>query len=95
MDGGPDGTRGWGAGAGAGSLAIGREAGGDGGLLHHYARLDPVDPATGGPRPLPSDHRGWRRAARARAARARAWKRSAWELKARLEAGRRPGAPRA
>jgi hypothetical protein len=95
MDRGLDGIRWSATGAWVGSLEIWLEAVGDGVLLHHYARLDPVDPATGGPLPLPSDHRGWRRAARARAARARAWKRSAWELKDRLEAGRRPGQPRA
>lgn len=77
-----------------GSLEIWLEPVGDGVLVHHYARLDPVDPATGGPAPQPADLRGWRRAARERDRRARRWKRSVWELKDRLEAGRAPGRPR-
>ena len=77
-----------------GSLEIWLEAVGDGVLVHHYARLDPVDPSTGGPRPLPTDLPGWRRAARARSARARAWKRTVWSLKDELEAGRPVGTHR-
>ena len=76
MDRGLDGIRWSAAGAWVGSLEIWLETVGDGVLVHHYARLDPVDPATGGPRPLPTDPRGWRRAARERARRARRWKRS-------------------
>jgi hypothetical protein len=100
MDRGLDGVRWSVSGRWVGSVEIWLEAVGDGVLVHHYARLDPVDPASGGPRPLPTDLAGWRRAARARAARAQAWKRSVWALKDELEAGRevgarRPGAPSA
>ena len=96
MDRGLDGIRWSVAGRWVGSLEIWLEAVGDGVLVHHYARLDPVDPSTGGPRPVPTDLSGRRRAARARAVRATAWKRSIWALKDELEAGRpvverRPG----
>ena len=94
MDRGLDGLRWSVSGRWVGSLEIWLEEVGDGVLVHHYARLDPVDPASGGPRPLPADLAGRRRAARARAARAQAWKRSAWALKDELEAGREVGARR-
>lgn len=94
MDRGLDGIRWSVAGEWCGSLEIWLEPVGDGVLVHHYARLDPVDRTTGGPRPLPTDSRGRRRAARARAVRARRWKQSVWELKDELEHGRRPGEPR-
>jgi hypothetical protein len=76
------------------SAEIWLEPHGDGVLLHHYQRLDPVDPRAGTPRPEPTDLAGWRRAARERDRRARAWKRHVWALKDELEAGRRPGEPR-
>ena len=91
MDRGLDGIRWSVAGRWVGSLEIWLEAVGDGVLVHHYARLDPVDPSTGGPRPVPTDLSGRRRAARARAVRATAWKRSIWALKDELEAGRPVG----
>lgn len=94
MDRGLDGIRWSVSGAWAGSLEIWLEAVSDGVVLHHYARLDPVDPATGRPRPEPGDLAGWRRAARERARRATAWKRTVWALKDELEAGRSPGTPR-
>jgi hypothetical protein len=94
MDRGLDGIRWSAAGAWVGSLEIWLEEVGDGVLVHHYARLDPVDRATGGPRPLPTDSAGWRQAARARARRARAWKRDVWALKDELEADRPAGMPR-
>ena len=95
MDRGLDGIRWTVSGRWVGSLEIWLEPVGDGVLLHHYARLDPVDRATGVARALPADASGWRRAARARAARARSWKRAVWSLKDELEAGRPAGAPRA
>jgi len=95
MDRGLDGIRWSATGSWVGSLEIWLEEVGDGVLMHHYARLDPVDPATGGPRPLPTDPGGWRQAARARARRARAWKRDVWALKDQLEAARPVGTPRA
>lgn len=95
MDRGLDGIRWSVSGRWVGSLEIWLEPMGDGVLVHHYARLDPVDPATGGPAPLPGTPHGWRRAARERARRARRWKRSVWALKDQLEAGRRPGESRA
>jgi len=91
MDRGLDGIRWSVAGRWIGSLEIWLEAVGDGVLVHHYARLDPVDPSTDGPRPLPTDLAGWRRAARERSRRARAWKRTIWALKDELEAGRPVG----
>jgi hypothetical protein len=94
MDRGLDGIRWSVSGGWVGSLEIWLEAVGDGVLVHHYARLDPVDPATGAARPVPTDLAGWRRAARARATRARAWKRAVWALKDELEAGRPVGEPR-
>ena len=94
MDRGLDGIRWSVSGRWVGSLEIWLEPMGDGVLVHHYARLDPVDPVTGGPAPLPSTPRGWRRAARERARRARRWKRSVWALKDQLETGRRAGEPR-
>ena len=94
MDRGLDGIRWSPTGRWVGSLEIWLEQVGDGVLVHHYARLDPVDPATGAARALPHDSAGWRRAARARARRARAWKRSVWALKDELERGRPVGAPR-
>jgi hypothetical protein len=94
MDRGLDGIRWSVTGRWVGSLEIWLEQVGDGVLVHHYARLDPVDPTTGSARPLPHDAAGWRRAARARARRARAWKRSVWALKDELERGRPVGAPR-
>ena len=53
MDRGLDGIRWSVTGRWAGSLEIWLEEVGDGVLVHHYARLDPVDPATGAARPLP------------------------------------------
>jgi hypothetical protein len=94
MDRGLDGIRWSVSGRWVGSLEIWLEPMGDGVLVHHYARLDPVDPATGGPAALPSTPHAWRRAARERARRARRWKRSVWALKDQLEAGRRPGQTR-
>jgi hypothetical protein len=94
MDRGLDGIRWSVTGRWVGSLEIWLEQVGDGVLVHHYARLDPVDHATGVARPLPHDAAGWRRAARARARRARAWKRSVWALKDELERGRPVGAAR-
>jgi hypothetical protein len=93
MDRGLDGIRWSAAGAWTGSLEIWLEQVGDGVLVHHYARLDPVG-RDGLPRPEPTDPAGWRRAARARAARARAWKRTVWALKDDLEQGRPVGEPR-
>ena len=95
MDRGLDGMRWSASGAWTGSLEVWLEEVGDGVLVHHYARLDPVDRRTGGAQPVPSDAAGWRRAARARARRARAWKRDIWELKDQLERGRAVGTPRA
>jgi hypothetical protein len=94
MDRGLDGIRWSVSGRWIGSLEIWLEEVGDGVLVHHYVRLDPVDPATGAARPLPEDPSGRRRAARARDARARAWKRSIWALKDELERGRPVGLPR-
>ena len=94
MDRGIDGMR-WSArGSWVGSVEIWLEPHGDGVLLHHYQRLDPVDPRTGAPRAEPVDLVGWRRAARERDRRARAWKRQVWALKDELEAGRAAGEPR-
>jgi hypothetical protein len=93
MDRGLDGIRWSATGAWVGSLEIWLEAVGDGVLVHHYARLDPVG-RDGRPRPVPHDAAGWRRAARARGARARAWKRTIWGVKDALESGRSPGEPR-
>jgi hypothetical protein len=94
MDRGLDGIRWSASGRWVGSLEIWLEQVGDGVLVHHYARLDPADPATGVARPVPTDLAGWRRAAKARGARARAWKRTVWALKDELEAGRAVGEPR-
>lgn len=94
MDRGLDGIRWSASGPWVGSVEIWLEAVLDGVLVHHYARLDPVDPASGRPLPPPSDAAGWRRAARERARRARAWKRSVWALKDAVEQGRAPGEPR-
>jgi hypothetical protein len=93
MDRGLDGIRWSATGEWAGSLEIWLEEVGDGVLLHHYARLDPV--VRGAVQPVPSDAAGWRRAARARTRRARAWKRDVWALKDELETGRTVGSPRA
>lgn len=94
MDRGVDGIRWSATGEWTGSLEIWLEAVGDGVLLHHYARLDPVDPRSGQALPPPDDPAGWRRAARERDRRARAWKRVVWALKDELEAGREVGEPR-
>ena len=94
MDRGLDGIRWSVSGRWAGSLEIWLEEVGDGVLLHHYARLDPVDRGSGRPAPLPEGYAGQRRAARARTARALAWKRTVWALKDELEGGRAPGMPR-
>ncbi len=94
MDRGLDGIRWSATGASVGSLEIWLEVVGDGVLVHHYARLDPVERTTGRPRALPTDAAGWRRAARARARHATAWKRDVWALKDELEAGRAVGTPR-
>ena len=94
MDRGIDGMR-WSAhGAWVGSVEIWLEPHGDGVLLHHYQRLDPVDARTGTPRAEPVDLAGWRRAARERDRRSRAWKLQVWALKDELEAGRAAGEPR-
>jgi hypothetical protein len=95
MDRGPDGVRWSVTGAWVGSLEVWLEEVGDGVLLHHYARLDPVVRGTGASAPARTDAAGRRRAARARARRARAWKRVVWALKEELEAGRPVGLPRA
>lgn len=83
MDRGVDGIR-WSA-TGArwqGSLEVWLELVGDGVLVHHYQRLDPV----------PGDRGVSAQAlARERARRTRAWKRHVFELKDRLEQDRRPG----
>ena len=63
MDRGLDGIRWTARGAWAGSVEIWLEAFGDGVVLHHYARLDPVDRRTGMPRAEPTDAAGWRRGA--------------------------------
>lgn len=96
MDRGPDGVRWSVTGAWVGSLEIWLEEVGDGVLLHHYARLDPIVRGTGAAAaaPAPTDAAAWRRAARARNRRARAWKRVVWALKDELEAGRACGLPR-
>ena len=98
MDRGLDGLRWSVTGVWVGSLEIWLEEVGDGVLVHHYARLDPVIRGTPEPAPAAGDTAGWRRAARARARRARAWKQVVWALKDELEQGRpigtpRPGAP--
>jgi hypothetical protein len=93
MDRGLDGVRWSVAGAWSGSLEIWLEQLPGGVLLHHYARLDPVDPRTGSARAEPTSPSGRRRAASERDRRARAWKRIAWALKDELEAGREPGEP--
>ena len=95
MDRGLDGIRWSVTGRWTGSLEVWLEEVGDGVLVHHYARLDPADPATGAARPLPEDPSGRRRAAKARAALALAWKRTIWALKDELEGGRAVGTPRA
>ena len=94
MDRGLDGIRWSVGGRWVGSLEIWLEEVGDGVLVHHYVRLDPVDPSTGAARPLPEDSSGRRRAARARTGRAKAWKRTIWALKDELERGRAVGTPR-
>lgn len=93
MDRGADGMRWSATGEWVGSLELWLEPVGDGVLVHHYARLDPVD-RDGSPLPPPRDAAGWRRAARSRATRARAWKRAIWALKDELEQGRAVGTPR-
>ena len=94
MDRGLQGIRWSASGPWVGSLEIWLEARGDGVLLHHYQRLDPVDPRTGAPRSEPVDLAGWRRAARERDRRARSWKRQVWALKDDLEGARAVGTPR-
>jgi len=93
MDRGPLGIRWSAVGDPHGSIEIWLEAVSDGVLVHHYVRLDPLDPRTKQPRPEPHDDAGWRRVAKARAERARRWKVQIWALKDELEAGRRPGTP--
>jgi len=95
MDRGLDGIRWSAVGDYVGSVEIWLEPHGDGVLVHHYQRLDPVDPRTGSPRGESSDLAGRRRAGRERGRRARAWKRTIWALKDELEDGRAPGEPRA
>ena len=94
MDRGLEGIRWSASGSWAGSVEIWLEQRGDGVVLHHYQRLDPVDARSGTPHAVPTDLAGWRRAARERDRRARAWKRHVWALKDELEAGRAPGEPR-
>lgn len=65
-----------------GSVELWLEAVGDGVLVHHYLRLDPVA-AAGAASP--------RRIARERHRRALSWKRAAFALKDTLEGSRRPG----
>jgi hypothetical protein len=67
-----------------GSIELWLEPVGDGVLVHHYQRLDPV----GGSRRWSS-----RDLARQRDRRAREWKRQAFALKDALEGDRRPGTP--
>jgi len=67
-----------------GSVEIWLEPLGDGVLLLHYLRLDPLG-AT------PADPRAVRRGVRERARRATEWKRHVWALKDELEGARRPG----
>jgi hypothetical protein len=93
MDRGLAGIR-WSARGGAvGSCELWLEGVGDGVLVHHYVRLDPVDPRTGEPVSVPQTPAGWRRAASLRAERARDWKLHVWALKDELEGARRPGTP--
>ncbi|GAB2680251.1 polyketide cyclase / dehydrase and lipid transport [Thalassiella azotivora] len=72
-------ARGW-----TGTAEVWLEPWGDGVLVHHYLRLDPVD---GGDRLSP------RRADAERRRRALAWKAHVHALKDALERGRRPGEP--
>ena len=88
MDRGLDGVRWSVSGDRVGSLEIWLELVGDGVVVHHYARLDPV----GGP--VGSGARAARRSARARDRHARAWKRVVWSLAAQLDADRPAGTPR-
>lgn len=68
----------------------------DGVVLHYYLRAEPTAPgSTTQARPLPDSPRGRRAADRIRVRHALAWKRTVWSLKDELEAGRRPGEPRA
>ena len=67
-----------------GSVEIWLEPVGDGVLLHHYLRLDPVGA-------MVTDRRAVRRGVRERARRATEWKRHVWALKDELEGERRPG----
>lgn len=87
MDRGPLGIRWSATGDPTGSVEVWLEPVGDGVLLHHYLRLDPVgvDPA---------DPRVVRRCVRERGRRARDWKRHAWALKDELEGARAPGVGR-
>ena len=79
-----------------GSCEIWLEPVGDGVLLHYYLRADPTVPGSATqPRTLPDSPRGRREADRLRVRHALAWKRTVWRLKDELEAGRRPGEPRA
>ena len=68
----------------AGSVEIWLEPVGDGVLVHHYVRLDPV-----GVDPLA--RRVQRQGVRERAHRARRWKKQVWALKDELEGDRAPG----
>jgi hypothetical protein len=91
MDRGLSGIR-WSAqGAAVGSCELWLEAVGDGVLVHHYVRLDPIDKRTGAAMSVPQTPAGWRKVAALRAARARDWKLHVWALKDELEGDRRPG----
>jgi hypothetical protein len=93
MDRGPLGIR-WSAqGAAVGSCELWLEAVGDGVLVHHYVRLDPIDRRSGKPISVPESPSGWRKVAAMRAERARDWKLHVWALKDELEGTRRPGTP--
>ena len=86
MDRGDKGVRWSAVGDPVGSVEIWLEPMGDGVLVHHYVRLDPVGAD-------PHDARTVRRGVRDRARRARAWKVHVWALKDELEGARRPGDP--
>ena len=86
MDRGDKGMRWSAVGDPTGSVEIWLEPMGDGVLVHHYVRLDPVGAD-------PTDPRTIRRCVRERARRAKAWKGQVWALKDDLEGARRPGEP--
>jgi len=87
MDRGLSGIRWSATGDPAGSVEIWLEPIGDGVLVHHYLRLDPVGID-------PSERRAQRRGVRERAERACRWKKQVWALKDELEGDRTPGCAR-